>query len=185
MESWTSRRRPRNTNRRAYCRVLKGYGTLVRGRPPNRYGSSWSPAPAPSSEPIALPVFSCCREAIRFPVPSVPPVRAASIRSLLRPASAGTRLRVHHRGAWGCFGLPLGKTWPQDGAGVGRAASSSRFTRGCGRALDPLANPSSSAVSTRYPGGIRRYPGKGVFASRGSTMLYAPYPGVSGRVDVR
>jgi len=68
VESWTSRRRPRNTNRRAYCRVLKGYGTLVRGRPPNRYGSSWSPAPAPSSEPIALPVFSCCREAIRFPV---------------------------------------------------------------------------------------------------------------------
>lgn len=36
-----------------------------------------------------------------------------------------------------------------------------------------------SAVSTRYPGSIRAYPGKATFASSVMAMLYAPYPGVS------
>src|SRR5216683_2545466 len=56
-------RRLRKISRRAYWRVLNGYGTLARGCQPKRYGWSWSPAPSPSSEPPGL-FAACCRESV-------------------------------------------------------------------------------------------------------------------------
>ena len=54
-----SERRPqrtslRNTSSRTYWRVENGYGAELRGRRPNVYGTSWSPAPVPSSDSIGV-----------------------------------------------------------------------------------------------------------------------------------
>ena len=105
--STTSRSRPRRTNRRAYCRVLNGYGALARGRHPNRYGWSWSPASAPSREPCGAPEPSCCEEVMCIRVLSAPGCpRRLSFGSLRLQASVGTGLGVHDWGALVCFGVP-------------------------------------------------------------------------------